>query len=213
MEWMVSSEDLLKLFLALVVGGLIGLEREFRDKAAGFRTLIFICVGAVIFTIMSVRIAGDKDPGRVAAGVVTGVGFLGAGVILREGQRVIGLTTAATIWLTAALGMGIGVGQYALSLVGCGMVVVVLWIFPKFEHWLDNIHDTRSYAIYIPNQFEKVAALEKVCTESGLKILNHCFSRSMDRIKVEFLVRGTRQAHIDFDTHLLHDPEVIEFTF
>ncbi|HQN43268.1 MAG TPA: MgtC/SapB family protein, partial [Anaerolineaceae bacterium] len=94
-----QPEDLLKIVLAVLVGGLIGIEREYRDKAAGFRTLIFICVGAALFTILSVRLAGDKDPTRIAASIVTGVGFLGAGVILRDGGRVIGLTTAAAIWL------------------------------------------------------------------------------------------------------------------
>jgi putative Mg2+ transporter-C (MgtC) family protein len=101
-----SMEDVVKIILAVAAGGLIGLEREFRDKAAGFRTLIFICMGAALFTIFSARLAGTNDPTRIAANIVSGVGFLGAGVILREGGRVIGLTTAATIWLTAALGIG-----------------------------------------------------------------------------------------------------------
>ncbi|MCJ7512079.1 MAG: MgtC/SapB family protein [Anaerolineales bacterium] len=97
-------EDLLKLGLAVMAGGLIGIEREYRDKAAGLRTLIFICLGAALFTILSSRLAGDNDPTRIAAGIVAGVGFLGAGVILREGGRVVGLTTAAAIWHTTALG-------------------------------------------------------------------------------------------------------------
>src|SRR5512138_2976902 len=127
----VSPEDILKICLALVAGGLIGIEREFRDKAAGFRTLIFICVGAALFTIFSTKLAGDRDPTRIAANIVSGVGFLGAGVILRDGGRVIGLTTAATIWLTAALGMGIGGGEYLLVAIGVVITLVVLWVFPK----------------------------------------------------------------------------------
>ena len=89
-----APEDLLKILLAVVVGGAIGIEREFRDKAAGFRTLIFICLGATLFTMFSLNLAGDKDPTRIASAIVSGVGFLGAGVILREGGRVIGLTTS-----------------------------------------------------------------------------------------------------------------------
>ena len=96
------SEDIFKILLAIGIGGAIGLEREYRDKAAGFRTLIFICVGATLFAMLSSKLAGDRDPTRIAANIVSGVGFLGAGVILRDGGRVVGLTTAATIWLVAA---------------------------------------------------------------------------------------------------------------
>jgi putative Mg2+ transporter-C (MgtC) family protein len=110
-----QPEDLLKIILAVAAGGLIGMEREFRDKAAGFRTLIFICIGAALFTILSSALAPSSDPNRIAAGMISGVGFLGAGVILREGGRVTGLTTAATIWLTAAIGMALGGGKYMLA--------------------------------------------------------------------------------------------------
>ena len=92
-----NPEDILKILLAVIAGGLIGIEREFRDKAAGFRTLIFICTGACLFTILSAKLA-PNDSVRIAANIVTGVGFLGAGVILRDGGKVIGLTTAAMIW-------------------------------------------------------------------------------------------------------------------
>ena len=117
-------EDIIKLLLAVLTGGLIGAEREFRDKAAGFRTIILICVGAALFTMFSLRLGGDKDPVRIAASVVSGVGFLGAGAILRSDGRIVGLTTASTIWLAAALGMGIGGGQYLIS--GLGAIVVLL---------------------------------------------------------------------------------------
>ena len=91
------TNEMLKLGLAVLIGGVIGAEREFRDKAAGFRTIIFITIGATLFTIFSSILAGDKDPTRIAANIVTGIGFLGAGAIIREGGRVAGLTTAATI--------------------------------------------------------------------------------------------------------------------
>src|SRR5512145_1503350 len=110
-------ENLIKLSMAVVVGGILGAEREFRDKAAGFRTLILITVGSTLFTIFSL----GMDPGftrtRIAANIVTGIGFLGAGAIIREHGRVGGLTTAATIWLSAALGMGIGAGELNFVLI------------------------------------------------------------------------------------------------
>ncbi len=86
------QEEMIKLLLSLILGGLIGAEREFHDKAAGLRTIIFICTGATLFTLVSTRFSETGDPARVAAQIVTGVGFLGAGAILRDGARIIGLT-------------------------------------------------------------------------------------------------------------------------
>ena len=114
-----DPDILIKLAAAVLVGGLIGAEREFRDKAAGFRTIIFIALGSTLFTVFSSLLAGqENDPARIAANIVTGIGFLGAGAIMRDGGRVAGLTTAATIWLTAALGMGIGSGRILLASLG-----------------------------------------------------------------------------------------------
>ncbi len=165
-----STEDVVKILLAILAGGAIGLEREFRDKAAGFRTLIFICVGAALFTIFSLRIGADGDPGRIAAALVTGVGFLGAGVILREGGKVFGLTTAATIWFIAALGMGFGAGQYALSLLMTGIGLIVLWLLPAVEHRIDNIREEREYELVFTFLPEKIHSLETLFTEHRLRI-------------------------------------------
>src|SRR5512146_419929 len=124
---LITYEDLIKIGLAILVGGLIGAEREDRDKAAGFRTIILITLGSTLFTIFSVKLAGPgNDPMRVAANILTGIGFIGAGAILRGERGVVGLTTAATIWLSAALGLGIGGGEYILSLVTTALILAVL---------------------------------------------------------------------------------------
>jgi len=143
-------EEAIKLTLAVVVGGLIGAEREFRDKSAGFRTIIFITVGATLFTIFSLGLGMDSSPTRIAANIVTGIGFLGAGAIMREGGKVAGLTTAATIWLAAALGMGLVAGKYALVGLSTLTILLVLWLFPRIEHLIDNIRETRIYEIILP---------------------------------------------------------------
>src|SRR5512133_3601325 len=136
---LLDPENLLKLLLALLVGGLIGMEREFRDKAAGFRTMICICLGATLFTILSSLLGQPDDVTRIASEIVTGVGFLGAGAILRgPAGSVTGLTTAATIWLVAALGMAIGGGAYLLALATTAAVLLVLWVFPLLEARIDN---------------------------------------------------------------------------
>ena len=134
-----SADDLLKILMAIAVGGAIGLEREYRDKAAGFRTLIFICVGSTLFTLFSVDLGtGDGDASRVASNIVTGVGFLGAGAIIQDRGRVHGMTTAATIWLVAALGLGIGIGQFAFVAAVTAVTLVVLVLFPLIERWVDR---------------------------------------------------------------------------
>ena len=102
-----AEEDIIRLSAALLVGGLIGAEREYHGKAAGLRTMIMICVGSALFTMLSSKIGGSGD--RIAANIVNGIGFLGAGIIFREESRIKGLTTAATVWVVSALGMCVGV--------------------------------------------------------------------------------------------------------
>src|SRR5271154_5080290 len=103
-----TEVDLLKLFISLIIGSVIGAEREYRSKSAGFRTIILITLGSTLFTIFSIQIGSPNSPDRIASNIVQGIGFLGAGIIFREGSRVNGITTAATIWIAAALGMGVG---------------------------------------------------------------------------------------------------------
>ena len=99
-----------KLLLSILVGGAIGVEREYRSKSAGFRTLTLICLGSALFTIFSEYIGAGSNPDRIASNIATGIGFVGAGVIFKGDFGVNGITTAAMIWVTAALGMGIGAG-------------------------------------------------------------------------------------------------------
>lgn len=126
-----------RLLLAAAIGGVIGAEREMRHKSAGFRTNILITMGSAIFTIVSVSLA-DSDPGRIAAQVVTGIGFLGAGTIIRTKSGVHGLTTAATVWVNAALGMAAGAGHYHLAVVGGAITLMVLMILGPFEGALER---------------------------------------------------------------------------
>jgi putative Mg2+ transporter-C (MgtC) family protein len=123
---------LLRGAFAVVCGGMIGLERERRGKPAGFRTNILICLGAALYMMMSTLVAQEvlgrapADPGRIAAQVVTGIGFLGAGTILRERGSVTGLTSAATIWVVAAIGLFIGAGYTISAFIFSGLVVLTL---------------------------------------------------------------------------------------
>lgn len=125
---MVWPNDLLNIILAIALGAAIGLEREISGKAAGLRTNVLICLGAAVFTIISKQlVAGTNDSvARIAAQIVTGVGFLGAGAIIQDRGGVHGLTTAATIWLVASIGMACGAGFHALAIVAALIAILVL---------------------------------------------------------------------------------------
>jgi putative Mg2+ transporter-C (MgtC) family protein len=201
----------IKIFLSLVVGGVIGAEREYHDKTAGLRTMIFICMGACIFTMLSIQIGGLDDPARVAAMVTSGVGFLGAGVILREGQRLVGINTAATIWLTAALGMGIGWGSPMIVI--SALVMMVLWFFGPIERWLDRMVEERIYTISTELKPEKFLAIEALIKTSGLKINNRRQVKTGNDMVCTWQASGSFQAHEAFIQALFADPEVKEFRF
>jgi putative Mg2+ transporter-C (MgtC) family protein len=131
------DDNLFRLALAAVLGGAIGFEREYREREAGLRTHLLVCVGSALFTIISAYgfhdflTSGDQvvrtDPTRIAAQVVTGIGFLGAGAIIRQGLSIRGLTTAATLWVAAAIGMAAGAGYYPGAIIGTVITLIALW--------------------------------------------------------------------------------------
>ncbi len=127
---------MLRIFIAAVLGGIMGYEREHADKPAGLRTNILVCVGAALITIVSLYGFGFRsDPSRVAAGIVVGVGFLGAGTIIhRETGIVIGLTTAATVWVVAAVGLAVGSGLYLIAIITAVIVFLALYL-PGLKRW------------------------------------------------------------------------------
>ena len=210
---MISPENILKILLAVLLGGLIGVEREYRDKAAGFRTIIFICVGATLYTMFSFIIAGDKDPGRVAANIVTGVGFLGAGVLLRDGSRVIGLTTASIIWLTAAIGMGIGAGQYALAGIAAAIMMVILWFFPTFERWIDNAREERCYELTFAFDLQKYQQIDDLFAQHRLRVKSHKQHKVGAALQCTWEVFGRPSNHEAITKLFLNDPAIQSFKY
>lgn len=161
-----NIDFIIRIGFALGLGFLLGLERELTNKTAGLRTHILVCLGACVFTIISIygfptfaggdnvvveNSTGIRDTGRVAAQVVSGIGFIGAGAVLRNGPMIIGLTTAATLWLSAAIGMTCGVGMYGLATLTALSSVAVLTLIRVFERRLlpSSIKKTRRYKISI----------------------------------------------------------------
>jgi len=135
-----DGELIQRLLLAAVLGGVLGVEREVRQKAAGLRTNMLIAIGSALFTLMSYELAdaAGADPGRIAAQIVTGIGFLGAGAIIRRDGDIHGLTTAATIWVNAAVGVAAGGGEFHLALIATGVTLIVLLMLHPLESIIDR---------------------------------------------------------------------------
>ncbi len=148
MDTFFNAEYIIRLFLALVLGFSLGLERELTNKYAGLRTHILVCLGACVFTLLSIyafptfatgdnvvihNATGIRDTSRVAAQIVTGIGFIGAGTVLRNGPMVFGLTTAATLWIAASIGMACGSGMFDMAIIATVLSVAVLTLIRIFE--------------------------------------------------------------------------------
>jgi putative Mg2+ transporter-C (MgtC) family protein len=158
----------LQLLISFVIGTAIGLEREYRSKAAGLRTMIMICIGSTVFTEISISI-GESSPDRIASNIITGIGFLGAGVIFKDGLSINGITTATTIWIAAALGMAVGAGEYFIALAGSVVVLIVLSLFEHFQRIIVRIHQARSYKITFEEDETFVSLLEAEISKLKLR--------------------------------------------
>lgn len=208
-------ENLIKVGMAVLIGGVIGAERELRDRAAGFRTIILITVGSTLFTIFSISLDPGFTQTRIAANIVTGIGFLGAGAIIREHGRVGGLTTAATIWLSAALGMGIGAGEMVFMLITTSVVLVVLIVFPFIERKIDHISESRTYKIVLPsnNAAKKLKDINNSFETCGLRIIEQHQIKSNKSLICTWHILGAPRGHERFSSIMLKDGTIKEFTY
>lgn len=129
-----------RLLLAAVLGGVLGFEREWRQKNAGLKTNTLIAMGSALFTLMSIdlSVSAGGDATRVASQIVTGIGFLGAGAIIRTQDGIRGLTTAAMIWVNAAIGVAVGGGEYRLAVIATGVTLLVLFVMAPLEQYMDR---------------------------------------------------------------------------
>ncbi len=199
-------EDLIKILIAILIGGIIGLEREIHSKAAGLRTITLITIGATLFTILSARFA-DQD--RVAANIVTGIGFLGAGAILFTEGKVKGLTTASSIWVAASLGMAVGIGDYYLAIITTVVVVIILVLFSRLDQLMDHFAtETRTYEISSPELEDMYVKLESIFKECRMRV------RDRKRIKIQgqmvaiWELEGRARNHQDLAARLIADEKI-----
>lgn len=211
-EHIFYNDDFIKILSSTVVGTLIGLEREYRGKSAGVRTFALISVGSTIFTILSEKM-GINSPDRIAANIVTGIGFLGAGIIYKMEDRVKGLTTATIIWVTAALGMAIGDGHILLSFLGTMIVYIVLGLFVKLEVLMGKFGLTRNYRIVIAYSPEAYAKIERIFELCNLSVKSEKQLITPDKIVGIWSVRGRVTKHKKLIKKLMSEKDVKELEF
>ncbi len=204
-----TTEMIIKIFLALVLGGALGMERQYHDKPAGFATNCLICLGAMLFTVLSevMGLAGG-DPGRIAAQIVTGVGFIGAGSILRDGNKISGLTTAAGVWLVAAIGMAIGYGEYIWATACAAAILLVqlvlrrtLTLVEKMRHY-DTLH-----AVCAP-RWSVVEQITKQIEKQHIRILKREVTKQDNNFHVSIVAAFTAHEFQTVTKDLLEMPDV-----
>jgi len=204
---------LLRLALALLLGGIIGAEREYRNKSAGFRTMIMISLGSCLFTLFSIAIGYPGNPDRIASNIVTGIGFLGAGIIFKADDRVRGLTTAATIWFTAALGIGAGSGHYWISMAGCGAGILILALFTLVERRIDKLHEIRTYRIVCDINHRQMQQLEAIFHRHHLHPRCQKQLKKGSELTSTWVVKGKAKHHHLLAEELMGDPDIKELEF
>lgn len=212
MNFHIESEVAVRLVLSLIIGTIIGLEREYRSKDAGLRTIIMICLGSTVFTLISISILDASDD-RIASNIVTGIGFLGAGVIFKDGLTVKGLTTASTIWISAALGMAIGVGEYFIAIVSSVIVMFVLAVLEKVTLLIARMHQVRSYKISIATTAEFEFAFTKELKRLKLNARqNHDFKKE-DTFFLHYEIAGREKGLNELDEFLKKRSDVIRYEY
>lgn len=208
-------EIILKLVLAVALGGLIGIERETSQKPAGFRTNILVCVGSAMMMSLAVALVQGSSATpdsliRMAAGVVTGIGFLGAGTIIHARGMVIGLTTATTIWVVAGLGLAIGAGYYVPALILTALIIATLVAFRKIEdvYLKKNIFH---YHLKIKESSDLLSRLRKLSFHHGLKLERLSVKKEGEFLVINFSALGTEEKEQDFNDGLISLGELEEF--
>jgi putative Mg2+ transporter-C (MgtC) family protein len=210
-----------RLVLAGFLGGLIGLERELKAKPAGLRTTMLICIGAAMFTQLSVQMAllatggGDAlraDPARLAAQIIPGIGFIGAGAILHGKGRVTGITTAATLWVVTAIGIAVGAGAYVQAIGTTVMVLGTLYLLGRWERIIRNRVSHRRYTAAVEPSSDAFERLLERFTHGRLQVKVERVEKSGAQVEVTFRVMGPMDDHDHLMKHMIEDAGVRRFS-
>jgi putative Mg2+ transporter-C (MgtC) family protein len=209
-DWVFNPDVALlgRLLLAAVLGGVVGFEREVSGKPAGLRTNLLICVGAALLMDLSIRVAGRAnaanlavgvefraDPARIAAQIVSGIGFLGAGTILQARGHVIGLTTAATIWVVAAIGMAVGAQAYLIAIGATVLVFLSLVLLSRVEGMAERRWGSHRYLVTMDPTSHVLATVEDAFRTARLRLVTHSIDKVGDHYEVIFNISGPAKQH------------------
>jgi putative Mg2+ transporter-C (MgtC) family protein len=201
---------ILRMVFAFVAGCALGLEREYRDKPAGLRTIILITVGAALFSLLNFTI-DSQSRDRIASTVVTGVGFVGGGVIFKEGVNVRGVTTAATIWVAAAIGMAMGFGNYWLAFTTLLLTLMVLTVLSKAEKFLDSKYYQRDFKFSFRHEEYSLDELEKEFKTREIKFQRFCLTKNKNELTVQYKLRCSKEQCHSFFTFLMNNNQLSYF--
>jgi len=208
-------EIVLKLLLAVALGGLIGLERESSQKPAGFRTNILICIGSTMMMILSGLMlegqAGGGDFTRIAAAVITGMGFIGAGSIIQARGMVLGLTTAATLWAVAGLGLVIGAGFFIIALIYAAVIILTLIVFRVFEGRLLTKTLYR-YRLKTEAPMQVIKDVKKIALHEGIKFKEIQYKKEEEMAWISLTFPSTEESEQKFQQDLINHKNIIEIT-
>lgn len=212
MELLPEYNDLISIGVSLLACSLVGLEREYKNKSAGFRTIVLIGLGATAFTIVSRFGTGSDD--RIAANIITGIGFIGAGVIFKDKFSVMGLTTAAVIWVVAGIGMAAGMGYHTLALSLSVVTVVILSVFNKVESAMERLFLTRTLSVGFGNMDTgNLEKLKRVMDEHGIKYTRKTVAKRAGKLSVVFELFADRKYLQQFNNAMMELTYVEEFYY
>lgn len=199
----------IKILLALILGGALGMERQYHDKPAGFATNCLICLGATLFTVLSLVMGNaGGDPGRIAAQIVTGVGFIGAGSILRDGNKVSGITTAANVWLVAAIGMAIGYEEYVWAAASAAAILLVQLGLRKTLRMIERIKHYDTFYVTCEPKWEVVNKIIAQIEKQNVSILKSEVTKQDNFFHVSLVATCTGHDFQNLTKEVLSMPEV-----
>ncbi|MBP1165488.1 MULTISPECIES: MgtC/SapB family protein [unclassified Chryseobacterium] len=205
------KNELLLILISVILGLFIGAEREYRNKSAGLRTFILVCFGACLFTILSIKI-GVANPDRLAANIITGIGFLGAGVIFKGDNKIEGITTATTIWATASIGMAVGSGYVYIAMLGTALVLIILSALTYLQNFIDNYNKVREYRIAVSSSGD-IKYCENIFKENHLKFQMIRQQYSQEGFTVIWRITGKNTHHEGLTKRLVDDPKITAYQF
>jgi len=197
----------LRVALAIVCGAVLGLERQYKNKTAGFRTIIVICLGSTLFTMVA-----QQTGQLVNINIVTGIGFIGAGVIFKDNLSVNGLTTAAVIWISAAIGMAVGSGNYTLALVSTVFTLLILVLFRILEDHINKIHHEKILSLVLEGtDSDDIEMLKDLIEKLDLKPQVRYVGKRDGCMQATIAVTGHKKNVLKLDQKLMKMPQVKAF--